>query len=112
MTALLPKTALGFTVALQDTERMFTQTHSSIQLLQVLYIYSAAADTFLQVPDMPAEIPEQICAALTELQAVEKGYFFLPFCCASPAFKNPHKSTAAFSSVVNLCSITYKQYKS
>ena len=58
---------------------MFIQTHTSIQLLQVLHIYSAAADTFLQVPDMPAEIPEQICAALTELQAVEKGFFSYHF---------------------------------
>ena len=40
----------------------------------VVYIYDAAADTFLPLPDMPAEIHLQIHAAATALHAIGAGH--------------------------------------
>ncbi len=49
----------------------------------IVYIYEAAADTFVDIPDMPADMPLQICTAIQALQAIETGDLILP-CPALP----------------------------
>lgn len=50
----------------------------------IVYIYEPAADTFVAVPDMPADILLQIRTAIEALQAIETGELTLP-CLALPS---------------------------
>ena len=59
--------------AIQDSTRSQSTLQRSIQLLMIVYIYEAAADTFVDLPDMPADMPLQICTAIQALQAIETG---------------------------------------
>jgi len=45
----------------------------SVQLLLMLYIYDPVADTFVPLPDMPAELPLQIHNAVHALQTIDAG---------------------------------------
>ncbi len=64
--------------AIQDSTRSQSTLQRSIQLLMIVYIYEAAADTFVDLPDMPADMPLQICTAIQALQAIETGELTLP----------------------------------
>lgn len=44
-----------------------------LQLLLVVYLYNVEAETFLPIPDMPAELPAQIAAAKQVLQQINGG---------------------------------------
>ena len=55
-------------------------TQRRLQLLLVVYLYSVEAETFLPIPDMPAELPAQIAAAKQVLQQINGGDC-LAFCC-------------------------------
>ncbi len=69
--------------AIQDSTRSQSSLQKSIQLLMIVYIYEPAADTFVEIPDMPADIPLQIRTAIQALQAIETGELTLP-CPALP----------------------------
>lgn len=44
-----------------------------LQLFLVLYIFSAEDDTFVPVPDMPADLPPQVSAAAEHLHHMISG---------------------------------------
>ena len=69
--------------AIQDPTRSQSSLQKSVQLLLIVYIYEPAADTFVEIPDMPADISLQIRTAIQALQAIETGELTLP-CPALP----------------------------
>ena len=61
-----------------------------LQLLLVVYLYNVEAETFLPIPDMPAELPAQIAAAKQVLQQISGGD--CPgFCCFAIFECCPHR---------------------
>ena len=45
----------------------------SFKLLLVTYVYDAMLGTFLPLPEMPLQLPAQLCSAARALQAIESG---------------------------------------
>lgn len=43
------------------------------QLLLVTYVYSVEEETFVAVPDLPADLPAQLCAAVQHLHYITSG---------------------------------------
>ena len=43
------------------------------QLLLVTYVYSLEEETFVAAPDMPADLPPQLCAAVQHLHQITSG---------------------------------------
>ena len=79
--------------AIQDSTRSQSSLQKSIQLLLIVYIYEPAADTFVEIPDMPTDISLQIRTAIQALQAIETGEHTLP-CPALPGPALPCPPTA------------------
>ena len=48
-------------------------TQRRLSLLLVLYIYSAEEETFVPIPDVPADLPAQISAAIQHLHQMGSG---------------------------------------
>ena len=53
-----------------------------LKLLLETYMYSAVLHTFVLLPNMPTQLPTQLCAAAKALQAVDQGesYTMMPIC--------------------------------
>lgn len=56
---------------------------NSFKLLLVTYVYNAALFTFVPLPEMPPQLPAQLCSAARALQAIEQGKHWLKNSCLS-----------------------------
>lgn len=58
---------------LQEQNAPTTTKHKVFKLLLETYVYSAALGTFVPLPQMPVQLPAQLCSAATALQGVDQG---------------------------------------
>lgn len=66
---------LSVACQLQEQNPPTNTKRKLFKLLLETYVYSAALDTFVPLPQMPMQLPAQLCSAAKALQGVDQGKY-------------------------------------